>query len=231
MNPTIDPYAVGPGTGPVDVASERILARIAQLTRTLHDSLRELGLDKNVEQVAAAVPGARMRLERVVEMTGQAADRVLTAIETTMPMQEQLKLDADSLDARWTRWYAAPLGEKDVEALMNDTRALLQRIPVVTAAANEQLLEIMLAQDFQDLTGQMIRKIMEIMRVIEQQLVNVLQENIPAERRAQFAATAAPLAATADVSGGKTGVQGGDDAGGAVEDQPMLDEFLESLGF
>nr|WP_091995113.1 protein phosphatase CheZ [Paraburkholderia lycopersici] len=227
----IDPHTAGPGNGSVDVASERILARIAQLTRTLHDSLRELGLDKNVEQVAAAVPDARKRLECVVEMTGQAADRVLTAIEIAMPMQEQLRLDASSLDARWTRWYAAPLGEKDVEALMDDTRALLQRIPVVTGAASEQLLEITLAQDFQDLTGQMIRKIMEIMRVIEQQLVNVLQENIPAARRAQFAAIAAPLAANADVPDRQTGVQGGDDAGDAAEDQAMLDEFLESLGF
>lgn len=233
MNQAIDHHTVDQSEGSVDVASERILARVGQLTRTLRDSMRELGLDKNVEQAAAAVPDARKRLEYVVEMTGRAAERVLTAVEIVRPMQEQLRLDAGGLDARWTQWYAAPLGVENVEALMNDTRAFLQRIPVVTGATNEQLLEIMLAQDFQDLTGQMIRKITEIMFIIEQQLVSVLLENIPPERRGQFAATAAPMAAKADADapGYQQGAQGVRGAGDEAQDQAMLDEFLESLGF
>jgi chemotaxis protein CheZ len=45
-----------------DLATDRILARIGQLTRTLRDSMRELGLDKHVERAAEAVPDARDRL-------------------------------------------------------------------------------------------------------------------------------------------------------------------------
>src|SRR6266481_2537899 len=77
-----------------DFASDRILARIGQLTRTLRDSMRELGLDKHVERAAEAVPDARDRLKYVATMTEQAAERVLTAIEVAKPIQERLQKDA-----------------------------------------------------------------------------------------------------------------------------------------
>jgi hypothetical protein len=61
-------------------------------------------------------------------------------------------------------------------------------------------MEIMLAQDFQDLTGQVIKKITDVVYLIEQQLLGVLVENIALERREQFAANAAALAASEPVA-------------------------------
>src|SRR6185437_4346814 len=87
-----------------DFASDRILARIGALTKTLRDSMRELGLDKHVELAAEAVPDARDRLKYVANMTEQAAERVLTAIDIAKPLQEQLQADAAALDGRWERW-------------------------------------------------------------------------------------------------------------------------------
>ncbi len=84
---------------------------------------------------------------------------------------------------------------------MNDTRTFLRGVPEVTTATNAQLLEIMLAQDFQDLTGQVIKKITEVVYLIEQQLLGVLIENIALERREQFAANAAALAAEPSATG------------------------------
>ena len=100
-----------------DFASDRILARIGQLTRTLRDSMRELGIDKQVERAAEAVPDARDRLKYVATMTEQAAERVLNAIELAKPIQEQLQRDAGVLDARWEQWYAAPIEREEVRAL------------------------------------------------------------------------------------------------------------------
>ena len=178
-----------------DFASDRILARIGQLTRTLRDSMRELGLDKHVERAAEAVPDARDRLKYIANMTEQAAERVLSAIDVAKPIQEQLQHDAGELDARWEQWYAAPIEREEVRALMNDTRTFLRGVPEATTATNAQLMEIMLAQDFQDLTGQVIKKITDVVYLIEQQLLGVLVENIALERREQFAANAAALAA------------------------------------
>lgn len=221
-----------------DFASDRILARIGQLTRTLRDSMRELGLDKQVERAAEAVPDARDRLRYVVAMTEQAAERVLTAIEVTKPVQERLQREAEALDARWSQWYVAPIERQEVRELMDDTRAFLQGLPAATEATNAQLLEIMLAQDFQDLTGQVIKKIMDMVHLIEQQLLGVLIENIAPERREQFAATAASLVAehATSATGSPESLLNGpqinpEGKADVVQDQAQVDDLLASLGF
>ncbi|CAG4903532.1 protein phosphatase CheZ [Paraburkholderia saeva] len=221
-----------------DLTTDRILARIGQLTRNLRDSMRELGLDKHVERAAEAVPDARDRLKYVATMTEQAAERVLTAIEIAKPVQEQLQKDAAVLESRWDEWYAAPIEREEVRALMSDTRLFLKNLPDSTTATSSQLLEIMLAQDFQDLTGQVIKKIMDVVYLIEQQLLGVLVENIAPERREQFAATAAALVASESISptGSPEGLLNGpqinpEGKADVVQDQAQVDDLLASLGF
>ncbi|ALL63640.1 Chemotaxis response - phosphatase CheZ [Paraburkholderia caribensis MBA4] len=239
MNPPIDEQ--GAREDGTDLATDRILARIGQLTRTLRDSMRELGIDKHVERAAEAVPDARDRLKYIATMTEQAAERVLSAIEVAKPMQEQLQQDAAELDARWEQWYAAPIEREEVRALMNDTRTFLRGVPELTTATNAQMLEIMMAQDFQDLTGQVIKKITDVVYLIEQQLLGVLIDNIAAERREQFAATAQQLVAEAQheaisptgspeslLNGPQINPEGKADV---VQDQGQVDDLLASLGF
>lgn len=216
-----------------DASSDRILARIGQLTRTLRDSMHELGLDKQVQAAAEMVPDARDRLKYVATMTEQAAERALNAIELAKPVQEAMSSDAKALDARWEQWYGAPIDGAEVKTLLADTRGFLQQVPVHTAATNAQLLEIMLAQDFQDLTGQVIKKITDVVHLIEQQLLGVLLENIAPERREQFAAQAAALAAAPATSetllnGPQINPEGRTDV---VQDQTQVDDLLASLGF
>ncbi len=221
---------------PGEFASDRILARIGHVTRTLRDSMRELGLDKHVEQAAEAVPDARDRLRYVANMTEQAAERVLSAIELAKPMQEQLERDANGLSERWATWYDAPIGREEVRLLMDDTRQFLAGVPAVTTTTSQHLLEIMLAQDFQDLTGQVIKKIMDVVYLIEQQLLGVLVENIAPERREQFAATAAMLVQTESLTGSPEGLLNGPQINpegktDVVQDQGQVDDLLASLGF
>ncbi|ACR27391.1 protein phosphatase CheZ [Burkholderia glumae] len=224
---------VEPSADGADLTSDRILARIGQLTRTLRDSMHELGLDKHVQQAAQAVPDARDRLRYVAAMTEQAAERVLTAIEVAKPVQERMQTEAEALDARWEAWYRAPIERAEVRELMDDTRSFLGALPEATSATNAQLLEIMLAQDFQDLTGQVIKKIMDMVCMIEQQLLGVLVDNIAPERREQFAANAAALAAAEAVpeallNGPQIAPEGRADV---VQDQAQVDDLLASLGF
>jgi chemotaxis protein CheZ len=194
--------------------------------------MRELGLDKQVEMAAEMVPDARDRLKYVATMTEQAAERALNAIELAKPMQEAMQRDAQSLDARWTEWYAAPLQRADVSQLLADTRGFLQDVPRSTQATNAQLLEIMLAQDFQDLTGQVIKKITDVVYLIEQQLLGVLLENIAPERREQFAASAAAFVSASApdslMNGPQINPEGRTDV---VQDQSQVDDLLASLGF
>ena len=233
MNDLTTELAASVAEAEADPSSDRILARIGQLTRTLRDSMRELGLDKQVEAAAQAVPDARDRLKYVATMTEQAAERALNAIELAKPMQEAMQTEAQSLDARWAKWYDAPLAQGEAGELLAQTRTFLQSVPERTQATNAQLLEIMLAQDFQDLTGQVIKKITDVVYLIEQQLLGVLLENIAPERREQFAASAAALVSASGspdalLNGPQINPEGRTDV---VQDQSQVDDLLASLGF
>jgi chemotaxis protein CheZ len=217
-----------------DAASDRILARVGQVTRALRDSMRELGIDRHVERVADAMPDTHDRLRYVANMTEQAAGRVLNAAELLQPLQSQLREQAGALDARWGGWYEAPLEAASARTLLDDTRSFLHTVTESTTVTHAQLMEIILAQDFQDLTGQVLRKINDIVSLIEHQLLSVLLDNIAPERRSQFAATAAafaaeePSAAGALLNGPQIDPQGCTDV---VQDQTQVDDLLSSLGF
>jgi len=213
-----------------DEAAERIITRIGQLTRTLRESMRELGLDTQVEKAAVAIPDARDRLEYVASMTEQAAERALTSIEIAKPLQEQLQKDAQALESRWQQWFDAPMEIDDARQIVRDTRSYLQELPSITQATNTQLMEIMLAQDFQDLTGQVIKKIMDVVYNIEQQLLAVLLENISPERRAEIQAVVSGTVGSGDtlLNGPQVNPTQHTDV---VADQEQVDDLLTSLGF
>ena len=213
-----------------DEAAERIINRIGQLTRTLRESMRELGLDTQVEKAAVAILDARDRLEYVASMTEQAAERALNSIEIAKPLQEQLQKDAQALESRWQQWFDAPMEIDDARQIVRDTRSYLQELPSITQATNTQLMEIMLAQDFQDLTGQVIKKIMDVVYNIEQQLLAVLLENISPERRAEIQAVVSGTVGSGDtlLNGPQVNPTQHTDV---VADQEQVDDLLTSLGF
>ena len=103
---------------------------------------------------------------------------------------------------------------------MARTHAYLDDVPYRVNATNTQLLEIMMAQDFQDLTGQVIKKVSEIIQFIEQQLLQLLLENTPPERRSKEANSL--LNGPVIKSDGLANV---------VTTQKQVDDLLESLGF
>lgn len=211
--------ALAPVAGTDHEQAERMLLRIGQLTRTLRDSLRELGLDKQLEQAAQAIPDARNRLNYVATMTEQAAERALNAIDVARPIQDALARQAAELDARWRDWFKAPMDIDHARDLVNDTRAYLREVPEQAQAASRQLMEIVMAQDFQDLTGQVIKKIMDIVCTIEHQLVQVLLENMPADMRRE---TDTPLLNGPQIDSGNRA--------DVVTDQAQVDDLLASLG-
>ncbi|MGF7187238.1 chemotaxis protein CheZ [Robbsia andropogonis] len=221
------------GTG-VDSAdpAERMTARIGQLMRMLRDSMRELGLDKQVEQAAEVIPDARDRLTYIAAMTEQAAERALNATDVAMPLADKLNKEANALDGRWQKWYDAPQDIDASRALVTETRTFLQTTSSQSATINAQLLEIMMAQDFQDLTGQVIKKVMDVVHHIEQQLLGVLLENISPERRAELIKIVSGVK-TEDkepslLNGPQINTEGRTDI---VTDQGQVDDLLTELGF
>jgi chemotaxis protein CheZ len=215
MNATAHAHAAEPGD-----SAEALLGRIAQVMRQLREGMRELGLDKQFELAAQAIPSTRERLAYVAETTERAAHRTLNAIDVAQPLQEALASDAKALNKRWDEWFANPIELNHARELVLETRGYLKEVPERAGAINAQLMEILMAQDFQDLTGQVIKKMMEVVNEVETQLLQVLIDNSPAERR--------PEAANAGLLNGPQTSAGNPDA---VTDQSQVDDLLESLGF
>ncbi len=213
---------IQPSIKPVEEHSPTdIIARIGSLTRMLRDSLRELGLDQAIAEAAEAIPDARDRLDYVVQMTAQAAERALNSVEASQPHQDALEKGAKTLSKRWDEWFENPIELSDARELVTDTRKYLGDVPSHTSFTNAQLLDIMMAQDFQDLTGQVIKRMMDVIQEIERQLLMVLLENIPDQ-------SARPKR---ENEGLLNGPQLDATKAGVVASQDQVDDLLDSLGF
>jgi chemotaxis protein CheZ len=197
-----------------------LLTKLGQLTRTLHESLRELGYDRLVEQAASSIPDARERLTYVATMTERAAERVLNATDAARPLQDQMSSTATQLAADWRKVYAGQMNVEQFKALAGSTVAFLEGVPEQTKATSTQLMEIVMAQDFQDLTGQVIKRINELAHHFEQQLLKLLIESTPEGQR--------PPGAEGLLNGP---VVNPDRAGDVAHTQAQVDDLLESLGF
>lgn len=201
--------------------NDEMLTRIGHVTRALHDSLRGLGLDKIMEQVAHDIPDARDRLSYVARMTEQAAERVLNATDLAIPLQAELTASAAVLEESWKELLAEASLRSEYNQLASKTLTFLALTEKNTAETKALLMDIMMAQDFQDLTGQVIKKITGLAHEIEKQLVQVLIDFSPAVTKKEANACAGLM----------NGPQIDPDAVDVVASQEQVDDLLDSLGF
>jgi chemotaxis protein CheZ len=196
--------------------NEDFYKRIGELTGMLHRSLRELGYDKQIESAAVRLPDARSRLLYISQITEHSANRVLNAVESAKNDQQRLGEEA----LRVKRDLTAG-GTPDVSRLV----AFLDEIWAATSRTNANLTEIMLAQDFQDLTGQTIRKVVDIAQSVEMELLRLLLEAIPPESRGQYEVVLRPLQSM------NPELNGPSSKNEFVLSQNQVDELLDQLGF
>lgn len=179
-----------------------LISRIGNVTRMLRSSLRELGHDITIAELANSIPDARSRLQHVVDLTAQASGKTLTYIELTQPLQEQLSQQASQLLAQWQQHNEAASIDETM-ALARATHDWLGSVPTRTEASKSWLREIMMAQDFPDTTARIIVRMMALLENIEKEFLNVLLENVPREGRATIkqasADPTAPQAAEQDI--------------------------------
>ena len=189
------------------------------MTRSLHESLRGLGLDKLIEKAASDIPDARDRLDYVARLSQQAADKVLNATDAAGPLQDSICAGSASLIASWKAMLDAPGGDPAWRAMATQTIAQLEQSTSAANGTKSHLMDIMMAQDFQDLTGQVITRVTTIAQNLEQQLVQLLVDFAPAEVKREFD------------SGLLNGPQINPVGHEVVSNQGQVDDLLDSLGF
>jgi chemotaxis protein CheZ len=203
---------------PVD--AEGMYHRIGHLTRQLHEALRELGYDKALEKAAHDIPDARDRLSYIAKVTGQSAERTLSAVELAQHEQDQLRARSGALSKRWEAFFGADMALPDFRALVQDMRIFMMQSQSHAEISQHQLTEIMMAQDFHDLTGQVINRLTTLVQRMESELLKFLIDAIPNERR--------PEGVSTELEGPVVNTVARKDV---VTNQAQVDDLLESLGF
>lgn len=197
---------------PPDEAFERL----GRITRQLHEAMTELGLDHGLHAITQEIPDARDRLSHVGHMTETAANKVLNLIDAGQPQCHSFKHDSHSINDAIGQLRARQPSSSEVSDVLANCQMFSAQAAQFAESQNALLSEIMMTQDFQDLSGQIIKKVIDIISQTEKQLLELLMHSAP-ERFSNVLLPKAEL------------------AGPQVPDKALkqddVDDLLASLGF
>jgi chemotaxis protein CheZ len=207
-----------PAAGEADLidpnTNKPIFERLGGVVRILHDSMRELGYDRSLSEVTSQITDAHGRLEHIATLTEQAANKVLNATDEGMPAQDELAKKAKSIEDRWTSLFAGQMSVDAFKVLSRDSQHFAKDTIAATEEEKARLLSIMMSQDFQDLTGQLIKKVVAITSAVERELAQILIDNAPASTKEKAVE-----------------LMSGPSAPAHALEQDDVDNLLDSLGF
>ena len=209
----IEDFAALAPTEGVVITSPEVFQQIGEITRLLHDTLQQLGVMPKLQTAAEGLPDARSRLNYIANKTSDAANKVLNSVDHAK--NEHLRISAD------TRALAAALVADPVKAVASGAVLnFAHDVEASTARIDQHLTDIMLAQDFHDLTGQVVAKVVALAIDLEDSLVKLLVQVVPPDQREKVDSSV--------LNGPVVNPEGRTDV---VSDQSEVDDLLASLGF
>lgn len=156
------------------VRDENLYQEIGQLTRALHESIKNFKLDGNSQGAGSDIDGAHEGLQYVVDMTAKAANKTMDKVDESMPLSEAISSEAADIQQEWNRFLNKDLSAEEFRELTKRISNFLENTEKNTRKLNGNLSDILLAQDFQDLTGQVIQRITSMVTDVESRLVNLV---------------------------------------------------------
>nr|WP_315468261.1 protein phosphatase CheZ [uncultured Undibacterium sp.] len=190
---------------------------LGHVVRALHDALTWVGADEILAEASNEFPSARERLNHVAVLTEKAANTVLSTVENTLPLQQATKKNADKLLSQWDQTSLQDLSKEELLALVENAWAFISDTKNASEMTEKALSDIMMAQDFQDLTGQLIKKVVSLLERTEKDLLGLLISGAPDG---------------AISSKKKDDLLAGPGAVGGVQlNQESVDDLLSDLGF
>ncbi len=192
---------------------EQVFQQLGTLTRLLHDTLEQLGVMPQLQIAAGGLPDARSRLNYIAQKTAAAADKVLNSVDNA---KEEQRAIADQTRELARELTADPVRAVASGKVFNFVTDVERRSEVI----DQHLTDIMLAQDFHDLTGQVVAKVVTLANELEDSLVKLLVQVAPQEQRDKVDPTV--------LNGPVVNPQGRADV---VSNQSEVDDLLASLGF
>ncbi len=187
--------------------------QLGSITRQLHDALKELGYTDKLKGSVDQLPDAQSRLSYIARLTGEAAEKVLNHVELGKSEQAELADRGRKLADTISR---VPALAKAMPELMEWSNDVIR----ISEQTDSRLTDIMMAQDFHDLTGQVINRVVQLASTIEEQLLGLLLQSAPSGQPGQDQAF--------ELAGPVVNPEGRTDV---VNDQAQVDDLLASLGF
>lgn len=192
-------------------------AELQRIAGELHDALCNVHVAGELARLAhRELPEAQLRLNQVIGLTEEAAHRTLAAVEASLPL-------ADGMSSAVNRFRAmqSQAGGESVHPALTE---LLDGIVADATQLKSRLAEVMMAQSFQDLTGQIIRRVVGLVAELEDILANArIDESGIAN---EGAGLRRPFADNA----GEGPALPGHGRGDIVDGQQDVDDLLSELG-
>ena len=202
----------------------QLFIEVGRLTRELHEAINGFLLDAKITDITnVEIPDAKERLRYVITMTQDSADRTLTAVEQSLPLVEEFGKNSESLLQDWEKLRARLLKKDDFKDLSESLVEFLTQVQRNSNALHSNLSDVLMAQDFQDLTGQIIRKVINLVHDVEEKLVKLVRiTGGKMERDSKNHIDPHQLEGPA-----VPGIEQGDQ----IKSQDEVDDLLSSLGF
>jgi chemotaxis protein CheZ len=194
-------------------ASPEVFHQLGLITRQLHDTLTQLGVMPKLQQAADGLPDARSRLSYIAQKTGDAANKVLNLVDQAKAEHQRISSETRRIAESIVADPVKAVASGAVMNFVGDVESSTERI-------DQHLTDIMMAQDFHDLTGQVVAKVVSLASELEDSLVKLLVQAAPPEQaqKVESAVLAGPVVSFE----GRTDV---------VANQGEVDDLLASLGF
>ena len=158
------------------VKDTTLFSEVGKMTRQLHDALEHFRQDTRIYNIAEeAIPDAKARLSHVISMTQQAADKTLNAVESTIPVAERISVKSTELGKSWKKFRQRELNADEFRVLATDIETFLGSIGEDSAFMKDNLNEVLMAQGFQDITGQIIKQVITLVEEVETNLVELVR--------------------------------------------------------
>ena len=190
--------------------------QLGSITRQLHEALKQLGYTDKLKGTVDQLPDAQSRLSYIARLTGEAAEKVLNHVDEGKAEQARIAERGRQLADTIAR---VPGLARAMPELLEWSKDIVD----LSEKSDARLTDIMMAQDFHDLTGQVIGRVVQLAGTIEEQLLGLLLQSAPSGQPGQDHVIAEPALAGPVVS-----PEGRSDV---VSDQKQVDDLLASLGF
>lgn len=202
----------------------QLFKEVGRLTRQLHDTMKSFAVDSRIASMTEKdIPDAKERLQYVINMTEQAANQTLNAVETLLPVSDELNDQVGKLSEKWGRFLDREMPYDEFKAMSREIALHFKESKLSLDQVKDGLNEILMAQGFQDITGQVIRRVITLVQELEAGMVDVIKIS-GAKQNAAIKKDEPELPGPV--------VPGVDDkAGDVVNNQDDVDDLLSSLGF